>query len=57
MTYNWVWAINAADKCRERARFAKNEKFVDLWHDIADKIEAKYLVGQPWLRTYDGKFE
>lgn len=55
--YNWVWAINAADKCRERARFAKNEKFVDLWHDIADKIEAKYLVGQPWLRTYDGKFE
>lgn len=52
---NWVWAINAVDKCRERAYFAKNPKFVDLWHDIADKLEAKYLAGQPWLRTHDGK--
>lgn len=52
-----VQAELAADKCRERAFFAKNKKFVDLWHDIADNIEAKYLSGQPWLRTYDGKFE
>ena len=55
--YNWIWALNAIDKCRERAYFAKNQKFVDLWHDIADKLEAKYLAGQPRLRTHDGKLQ
>lgn len=53
--YNWIWALNAIDKCRERAHLAKNQKFVDFWNETADKLEAKYLAGQPWLRTYDGK--
>ena len=52
---NSIWAMNAVNKCRDRAYFAKNPKFVNLWHDVADKLEAKYLAGQPWLNTYDGK--
>ena len=55
--YNWVWAINAVNKCRERAYFAKNQRFVDFWNETADKLEAKYLAGQPWLRTHDGKLQ
>ena len=51
----WDEAIRAADKCRDAAFFAKNPAFQNLWHDIADKLEAKYCVGQPWLRTYDGR--
>lgn len=51
----WDEAIRAADKCRDAAFFAKNPAFQDLWYDIADKLEAKYCVGQPWLRTYDGR--
>ena len=54
---NSVWAINAVDKCRERAYFSKNKKFSALWTKIADELEVKYLSGQPWLRTYDGKLK
>lgn len=49
----WDEAIRAADKCRGAAFLAKNPAFQDLWYDIADKLEAKCCVGQPWLRTYD----
>lgn len=57
MVRDYIWAMNAEDKCRDTAWFAKNEKFKELWHAIADKIENKYLIGQPWLRTYDGKLK
>ena len=42
--YNWIWALNAIDKCRERARLAENQKFVDFWNETADKLEAKYIA-------------
>lgn len=49
------WWINKVEACRTIAYFANNKKFVDLWTKIADDLEVKYLSGQPWLRTYDGK--
>lgn len=54
VTRDYLWAINAEDKCLDAAYRAKNEKFKQLWYDVANEIEKKYLVGQPWLRTYDG---
>lgn len=50
-------AINKVDSCLTAAYFAKNEKFIALWTRIAEELEAKYLSGQPWLRTYDGTVE
>lgn len=55
MSYNWIWALNAIDKCRETAYHAKNEKFQEYWYGVADELERKYFAGQPWLQTYDGK--
>lgn len=55
VTRDWVWAANAEEKCLDAAYFAKNQKFKELWYSIAEKIEEKYLTGQPWLRTYDGE--
>lgn len=52
-----LWAINKVEGCRTVAYFAKNKKFSALWTKIADELEAKYLSGQPWLRTYDGTVE
>lgn len=57
VTRDCVWALNAEDNCRDAADYAQNEKFKELWHNIADKIEEKYLGGQPWLRTHDGKLK
>lgn len=52
-----IWAANAVNKLRRLASVAKNQKFVDFWNETADKLEVKYLTGQPWLRTYDGKLQ
>lgn len=52
---NWVWALNAIDKCLETAYKAKNERIKEFWYNTADSLEQKYFPGQPWLRTYDGK--
>lgn len=49
--------IDKVEACRTVAYFAKNKKFSALWTKIADELEAKYLSGQPWLRTYDGTVE
>lgn len=50
-------ALNAIDNCRTAAYFAKNKKFSELWTDIADRLEVRYIITQPWLRTYDGVIE
>ena len=47
--------LNSIDKCRETAYNANNKWFEEYWYKVADELEAKYVVGQPWLRTYDGK--
>lgn len=47
--------LKSIDKCRQTAYNANSEWFKDYWNKVADELEAKYLVGQPWLRTYDGK--
>jgi hypothetical protein len=47
--------LNSIDKCREIAYKAKSEWFQEYWYKVADDLEAKYVFGQPWLRTYDGK--
>ena len=54
---DWVTATNAANKMRDTAYYARNEKFRDLWHDKAYQLEQKYLAGQPWLSTFDGKLQ
>lgn len=54
MDRNWVWRLNAIDKCRETAYKAKNRWFQDYWHGVADSLE-QTMTAQPWLRTYDGK--
>ena len=55
MKNNFADILNTIDKCRETAYKAKNRWFQDYWHGVADDLEAKYVFGQPWLRTYDGK--
>lgn len=57
MQRDYIWAINSVDNCRKAGYFAKNKQISDLWYKIADELEAKYLSGQPWLRTYDGKLK
>lgn len=57
MSNSWVWVINQANKMRDTAYHAKNEKFAALWHEKADDLERKYLAGEPWLRTHDGKLQ
>jgi hypothetical protein len=52
---NYAKIFKSIDKCRETAYNANNEWFKDYWHKVADDLEAKYVFGQPWLRTYDGK--
>lgn len=52
---SWAERLNSIDKCREIAYNAKNEWFQAYWYSVADDLEAKYVFGQPWLRTYDGK--
>jgi len=52
---NYSKIFKSIDKCRETAYNANNEWFKDYWHKVADDIESKYVFGQPWLRTYDGK--
>ena len=47
---HWVEAMNKSNKLRERAMLASNEKFQDLWHKLADDLQFKYFMGQPWLR-------
>lgn len=54
---DYFWALNAEDKCLDAAYRAKNDKFKELWYNVANKIEEKYIIGQPWLRTYDGKLK
>jgi hypothetical protein len=55
MKNNFADILNTIDKCRETAYKAKSEWFQAYWHGVADDLEAKYVFGQPWLRTYDGK--
>lgn len=55
MEKNWAWWLNSIDKCRQTAYYAKSEWAQEYWHKVADDLEAKYVFGQPWLRTYDGK--
>lgn len=52
---SWAERLNAIDKCRQAAYNCKNEWFQGYWHGVADDLESKYVFGQPWLRTYDGK--
>ena len=52
---NYVKILNSIDKCRETAYNANNKWFEEYWYKVAEDLEAKYVVGQPWLRTYDGK--
>jgi hypothetical protein len=54
---SWAERKNTIDKCRQIAYNAKSEWFQEYWYKVADELEAKYIfsVGQPWLRTYDGK--
>ena len=54
MDKNWVWRLNAIDKCRETAYNAKSEWAQEYWHKVADELEQN-VTAQPWLRTYDGK--
>lgn len=54
MDKNWVWRLNAIDKCRETAYNAKSEWAQEYWHKVADELE-QTVTAQPWLRTYDGK--
>lgn len=57
MKRDWVWALNAVDKCRRSGYLAKHKAISDRWYAVADELEVKYLGGQPWLRTYDGKLK
>lgn len=57
MRRDYIWALNSVNKCRECAYFAKNKNISDVWNKIADQLELKYLSGQPWLLTYDGKLK
>jgi hypothetical protein len=57
MKRDWIWALNAVGKCRQAGYFAKNKAISAQWYAVADELEVKYLAGQPWLRTYDGKFK
>ena len=52
---SWAERRNTIDKCRQIAYNAKSEWFQEYWYKVADDLEAKYVFGQPWLRTYDGK--
>jgi hypothetical protein len=52
---NYTKMLNSIDKCRETAYNANNKWFEEYWYKVADELEAKYIGGQPWLRTYDGK--
>lgn len=52
---NFADMLNSIDKCRQTAYYAKSEWAKEYWHKVADDLEAKYVFGQPWLRTYDGK--
>ena len=52
---NYAKIFKSIDKCREIAYKAKSEWFKAYWHGVADDLESKYVFGQPWLRTYDGK--
>jgi len=52
---NYAKIFKSIDKCREIAYNANNDWFKDYWHKVADELESKYVFGQPWLRTYDGK--
>lgn len=46
---NYVKMFKSIDKCRQASYNANNEWFKDYWHKVADDLEAKYVVGQPWL--------
>lgn len=52
---NYAKIFKSIDKCRETAYKAKSEWFQAYWHGVADDLETKYVFGQPWLRTHDGK--
>ena len=52
---SWAERRNTIDKCRQIAYNAKSEWFQEYWYKVADELEARYVLGQPWLRTYDGK--
>ena len=57
MKRDYIWAFNAIDNCHHAGYLAKNEAISYLWHKIADELHTKYIVGQVWLRTYDGKLK
>lgn len=62
---NWSQALTAIDRMRDCAEHAQNPWFKEYWLKTAEELGQKYLtgpwpwhseqVGQPWLRTYDGK--
>jgi hypothetical protein len=54
---NWAQALTAIDRCREAGDRAQDPKFKDYWYGVAQKLGDKYLMAQPWLRTYDGKLK
>lgn len=54
---NWAQALTAIDKLRLAGDRAENLALKEYWYNAAEKLGQKYLVGQPWLRTYDGKLK
>jgi len=54
---NWAQALTTIDKFRAAGDRAANQWFKEYWYKAAEELGQKYLVGQPWLRTYDGKLK